>query len=225
MANRILDTVAEDLFSTLPLIGRSIRRKLLKTALTGFNEDIAPPHFEIMKLLDEAGTLHVAEIGERLQIARPQMTHLTDKLVELNIVERQMSMADRRMKVFVILPAKKVLSFLAGAALLSLFYVFQRAYVAHPFILSWCLMFFLFSGLLLFAKGAWGSRVKLDAPTSEDNEAGARGIPTPEENLPFVIMDLTGSEVCIADFSPGAEEMFGYRRDEVVGMPVTALCR
>jgi len=97
MKNNILDSVAEDLFSTLPLIGRSIRKKLLKTALTSLNEDIAPPHFEIMKLLEEAGILHVAEIGERLQIARSQMTHLIDKLVDLDIVERQTDTEDRRM--------------------------------------------------------------------------------------------------------------------------------
>jgi DNA-binding MarR family transcriptional regulator len=97
MKNGIINTVAEDLFSNMPLIGRSIRKKLLKTALTSFEEDIAPPHFEIMKLLEEAGTLHVAEIGEKLQIARPQMTHLIDRLVELDIVERQMGIEDRRM--------------------------------------------------------------------------------------------------------------------------------
>ncbi len=96
MTTSILDSVAEDLFSTLPLIGRSIRRKLLKTALTSFDEDISPLHFEIMKLLEEAGTLHIAEIGERLQIARPQMTHLIDKLVDSDIVERQTGTADRR---------------------------------------------------------------------------------------------------------------------------------
>lgn len=49
-----------------------------------------------MKLLEEAGSLHVAEIGERLQIARPQMTHLIDKLVELDIVERHTGTTDRR---------------------------------------------------------------------------------------------------------------------------------
>ena len=96
MKNNILNRVAEELFSILPLIGRSIRRKLLKTALTSFNKDIAPPHFEIMKLLQEAGTLHIAEIAERLQIAGPQMTHLIDKLVDLDIVERQTGTADRR---------------------------------------------------------------------------------------------------------------------------------
>ncbi|MFC2011918.1 MarR family winged helix-turn-helix transcriptional regulator [Chloroflexota bacterium] len=95
--DNIINSVAEDLFSTMPLIGRSIRRKLVKTALTHFDENIAPPHFEIMKLLQEAETLHVAEIGERLQIARPQMTHLIDKMVELDIVDREISTEDRRM--------------------------------------------------------------------------------------------------------------------------------
>ncbi|HEY96157.1 MAG TPA: MarR family transcriptional regulator [Dehalococcoidia bacterium] len=97
MDKDILDSVAFDLFSTLPLIHRSISRKLIKTVVTSFKEDIAPPHFQIMKLLEEVGTLHVAEIGERLQIARPQMTHLIDRLVELDIVERETNEEDRRM--------------------------------------------------------------------------------------------------------------------------------
>jgi DNA-binding MarR family transcriptional regulator len=97
MNKTVLDSVAEDIFSTLPLIHRSIRKKLLKTALEGVKEDIDPPHFEIMKLLEETGTLHVAKIGERLQIARPQMTHLIDKLVGLDIVEREIDTEDRRM--------------------------------------------------------------------------------------------------------------------------------
>jgi DNA-binding MarR family transcriptional regulator len=97
MDKEILDSVAFDLFSTLPLVHRSISRKMIKTVVTSFKEDIAPPHFQIMKLLEEAGTLHVAEIGERLQIARPQMTHLIDRLVELDIVERETNEEDRRM--------------------------------------------------------------------------------------------------------------------------------
>jgi len=97
MRSNILDSVVEDLFSIPPLIIRGIRRKLLKTALANINVDISPLHFEIMKLLDEAGTLHIAEIGERLHIARPQMTHLIDKLVDLDIVERQIETTDRRM--------------------------------------------------------------------------------------------------------------------------------
>jgi DNA-binding MarR family transcriptional regulator len=96
MKPEILDSIAEDLFTIPPLIGRSIRRKLLRTAMAHIREDISPPHFEIMKTLEEAGTLHVTEIGERLQIPKPQMTHLIDKLVNLDMVERQPDTKDRR---------------------------------------------------------------------------------------------------------------------------------
>ena len=96
MKPEMLDAIAEDLFTIPPLIGRSIRRKLLKTAMSHIREDITPPHFEIMRTLEDAGTLHVTEIGERLQIPGPQMTHLIDKLVTLNMVERQPDASDRR---------------------------------------------------------------------------------------------------------------------------------
>jgi DNA-binding MarR family transcriptional regulator len=97
MRSEILESVTEDLLSIPPIIFREIRRKLLRTALINLDLDISPVHFGIMKQLQEAGTLHVAEIGERLQIARPQMTHLIDKLVDLEIVERHTDKTDRRM--------------------------------------------------------------------------------------------------------------------------------
>ena len=96
MKSEMLDTIAEDLFTVPPLIGRSIRRKLLRTAMAHVREDISPPHFEIIKTLEDAGTLHVTEIGEKLQIPKPQMTHLIDKLVALDMVERQPDVRDRR---------------------------------------------------------------------------------------------------------------------------------
>ena len=97
MRSKILDSATEDLLSIPPIIFREIRRKLLRTAMVNINLDITPIYFGVIKLLDEAGTLHVAEIGERLQIARPQMTHLIDKLVDLEIVERHTDKTDRRM--------------------------------------------------------------------------------------------------------------------------------
>ena len=96
MRKDILERAADDLLSVPPLIFRGVRRKLLKTALDSVNVDISPLHFEIMRLLKENGTLHIAEIGERLQVARAQMTHLIDKLVELEMVERRGDSADRR---------------------------------------------------------------------------------------------------------------------------------
>jgi len=97
MRSDISDRIVADLLSVPALIFRGVRRKLLKAALDDIGVDISPLHFEIMTLLEEAGTLHTCEIGERLHIARAQMTHLVDRLVDLGIVERQTDTVDRRM--------------------------------------------------------------------------------------------------------------------------------
>ena len=96
MQSDLRDRIAIDLLTILPLIFRRIRRKLIKTTLADIDVNITPHHFEIMRLLEEEGTLHVAEIGERLQIAKAQMTKLIDKLADLNIVARKTDTADRR---------------------------------------------------------------------------------------------------------------------------------
>jgi len=96
MRKDILERTAIDLLSVSPLIFRGVRRKLLKAALDSINVDVSPLHFEIMRLLEENETLHITEIGERLQVARAQMTHLINKLAELGMVERQADSADRR---------------------------------------------------------------------------------------------------------------------------------
>ena len=96
MREEILERVAIDLLSIPPLIFREIRRKLIKTALADIDVDITPLHFEILRLLEKEGKLHVAEIGEKLQVAKAQMTHLIDKLADLDMVERKTDMADRR---------------------------------------------------------------------------------------------------------------------------------
>ncbi len=109
MRSDLLNRITADLLSVPPLIFRGIRRKLLKTALTNIDLDITPLHFEIMKLLHEVGTLHPAEIGERLLVARAQMTHLIDKLVDLGIAERQANTADRRKTNIILTSEGKVL--------------------------------------------------------------------------------------------------------------------
>lgn len=96
MRGEIIGRVAADLLSVPPLIFRLIRRKLVMTALADTDVDIKLLHFEIMKVLKEEGTLHPAKIGERLFIAKAQMTHLIDKLVELGFVKREMDAIDRR---------------------------------------------------------------------------------------------------------------------------------
>lgn len=96
MNGEIQTQVALDLLSLPPLFFRFLRRKLIKTTLAELDADIKLPHFEILQVLKDAGKLHPAEIGERLEIAKAQMTHLIDKLVELNLVEREADTTDRR---------------------------------------------------------------------------------------------------------------------------------
>jgi len=97
MKNNVLDNVVGDLLSIPPLIRRGINRKVVKAAFDEVGEGIGVPHFEIMMVLEEAGTQYIAEIGEKLLIPKPQMTLLIDRLVSLKIVARRTDETDRRM--------------------------------------------------------------------------------------------------------------------------------
>lgn len=96
MNQPVFDEVIRDLLSITPLIRRDIQRKLVKTAFVHVEQDITLPHLEIMKTLNDEGSLHIAEIGEKLQIPKPQMTHLVDRLEKLEIAERKTDENDRR---------------------------------------------------------------------------------------------------------------------------------
>jgi DNA-binding MarR family transcriptional regulator len=96
MRSEIMGKLALDLLSVPPLIFRLIRRKLMTMALAEPDANLKLLHFEIMRVLKEEGTMHVAKIGEKLLIAKAQMTHLIDKLVEIGFVEREIGSADRR---------------------------------------------------------------------------------------------------------------------------------
>ena len=96
MREETIRKVAAELLSIPPLTARGIRRRLLKSTLADINVDVTPLHFEIIDLLSVEGTMHVAEIGKNLQIAKAQMTQLIDKLVELKLVSKKIDRTDRR---------------------------------------------------------------------------------------------------------------------------------
>jgi|WetSurMetagenome_2_1015567.scaffolds.fasta_scaffold00475_4 DNA-binding MarR family transcriptional regulator len=96
MSSNILETVTEELFTLTPSLFRNTDRKLVKSALYRTRIGISELHLEILILLHDSGTLHTAEIGDRLNIARSQMTRLIDKLINLNLVKRSINKADRR---------------------------------------------------------------------------------------------------------------------------------
>jgi MarR family 2-MHQ and catechol resistance regulon transcriptional repressor len=96
MTNGSHEKVAEDLLSMPPLIFRRIRSKLSKNPISEYAVNITTLHMEIMMLLEDEGVLHLAEIGEKLFIAKAHMTQLVNKLVELQLVERTLDSTDRR---------------------------------------------------------------------------------------------------------------------------------
>ena len=55
------------------------------------------------------------------------------------------------------------------------------------------------------------------------SESRLRSVYEAAENVAFVISDLSGREARILEFSPGAERIFGYRADEIVGRPLARL--
>jgi DNA-binding MarR family transcriptional regulator len=94
--DEIQGRVTLDLLSVPPLIFRLVRQRVLTTTLADSNPDIKLLHVEIMHVLKDEGTMHPAKIGEKLLIAKAQMTHLIDKLFELGFVKREMCADDRR---------------------------------------------------------------------------------------------------------------------------------
>ena len=93
---RPMESIVDDFLSILPLMRRSVSKKVLKSALEQIEEPVSLPQFEIMKTLQEEGTQHIARIGEKLSIPKPQMTVLIDRLEGLGIAERQADENDRR---------------------------------------------------------------------------------------------------------------------------------
>jgi DNA-binding MarR family transcriptional regulator len=63
------------------------------TALAGANLPITPLQIEIIRLLSESGELPITRISEGLNITKAQMTHLIDRLSEMEMVERRASTA------------------------------------------------------------------------------------------------------------------------------------
>lgn len=96
MRKEKLRGIAFDLLSVPPFITRCLRRRLVKHTFGEIMKKFTPLHMEIIRLLEEEGSLYIGEIGEKLQIASAQMTKLIDKLVDMKLVERKPALNDRR---------------------------------------------------------------------------------------------------------------------------------
>ncbi len=64
---------------------------------------------------------------------------------------------------------------------------------------------------------------KLADQALRESEERLRTVFEAAKNVAFVMTDLRGTEARILDFSPGAEAIFGYSREEVIGKPLAIL--
>lgn len=92
MDSNIVDSIIENIFHVFPLT----YKKFLKTDLEGVEPGMSNLHFLIIRTLCRTGALPISEIGKRLMIPRPQMTHLIDQLITLDMVVRLPGTHDRR---------------------------------------------------------------------------------------------------------------------------------
>ncbi len=94
--NRIKDEAIDAIIDNLFFVHMLTHRKLFKVDFETVSRDIFRPHVVIMRILKDSGSLPVSEVGRRVAISRPQMTHLLDKLISLGLVERIPDANDRR---------------------------------------------------------------------------------------------------------------------------------
>jgi PAS domain S-box-containing protein len=66
-------------------------------------------------------------------------------------------------------------------------------------------------------------RIKKIQNSLQEREEYLKSILNSAENVAFVITDLSGESTKIIDFSPGAEKIFGYNRNEIIGKKVAIL--
>lgn len=96
MSSQYFNDVFELLIRVLPVMHRKIHRDVFKTTIEQAGEDVASHHLMILKMLRDGGLLNMSEIGEEIAISQSQMTHSTDKLIKLGMIERQAGTQDRR---------------------------------------------------------------------------------------------------------------------------------
>ena len=96
MADERLDKAIKEMVRIPPIVHRKLHRDLFRVVLEEVGADIAPHHMMIMKMIQESSLLSSSEIGGALSIAKSQMTHSVDKLIELGMVEREHGTEDRR---------------------------------------------------------------------------------------------------------------------------------
>jgi len=88
---RKLDEIADDLIDSLLVLSRRVSRE----APHPHGKKFDPSRF-VLKTVQELGLVRMSEIGRHMEISKPYMTALVNKLISEGLVERVMEPGDRR---------------------------------------------------------------------------------------------------------------------------------
>ena len=88
---RKLDEIADDLIDSLLILSRRVSRE----APHPHGKKFDPSRF-VLRKVHELGLVRMSEIGRHMEISKPYMTALVDKLIGEGLVERVTEPGDRR---------------------------------------------------------------------------------------------------------------------------------
>lgn len=98
MDDKIRKQVAAQLLSAFPLVYKNLRLEYRAFESNQFT----PAHMHVLFLLEKNGSLTNSEISDALMIARPNVSAVLQKLLEMEFVEKRTKQNDKRFSLFYI---------------------------------------------------------------------------------------------------------------------------
>ena len=95
-----LDEIADDLMGSIFIFSRRVSRERHHLGRGKFD----PSRF-VLRHVHEFGPIRMSEIGRHMEVSKPYMTALVDKLIDEGLVERITDPDDRRVVIIRITPA------------------------------------------------------------------------------------------------------------------------
>ncbi|MFK4300193.1 MULTISPECIES: MarR family winged helix-turn-helix transcriptional regulator [unclassified Paenibacillus] len=92
MDTQLLGNISENILGLFPMV----KKKFFTYGPLDFPLHLSPNNFQALLLLREVRLSTVSDLSKLLNVSRPNMTPLLDKLVELGLADRQSCDSDRR---------------------------------------------------------------------------------------------------------------------------------
>ncbi|ASR48584.1 MarR family transcriptional regulator [Paenibacillus kribbensis] len=92
MDNQLLGNISENILGLFPIV----KKKFFTYGPLDFPLHLSPNNFQVLLLLREVRSSTVSDLSKQLNVSRPNMTPLLDKLVEHGLADRQSCDSDRR---------------------------------------------------------------------------------------------------------------------------------